>query len=314
LEPGSSQEIVGESIAMREVLANIRAIAATDVPVLLVGESGTGKKLLARYIHELGTRSTGPFISVDCGAFPRELLHSEIFGHERGAFTGAYTQRRGRLELAHGGSLFLNMITDLPSSLQPGLASFLENGTIQRLGGHATLAVNSRILAASPGHLGQNTSVGSLRPELYLRFLVVGLPPLRNRKEDIPTLTGLFLKKYTAKHKRPVRGLLGEAQELLVKYNYPGNVRELEVLVEKAVVLATKDYLSCNDFPIPTTRGEATAGGGMRELVHEKERTAILEALVRANWVQTKAAVTLGISERMLRYKMKKFGITRQAG
>ena len=298
--------------AMRQILANLRAVADTDVPVLFVGESGTGKRLLARYVHEESQRRKGRFVAVDCGGLPRDLLHSELFGHERGAFIGAYELRKGQLELAQGGSLFLDTITELLPTLQVRLASFMEEGTIQRLGGNERITIGCRVLAASQVDPSRGAGHADLKPELYLRFLVVNVPPLRQRKNDLPTLITTFLSRYTEKYKKPITGLTPEAQRLLVTYDYPGNIRELESLIEKAVVLTTTDRLSYNDFPILGARIEPVADKGMKEVVHATERTMVLEALIGANWVQTKAAATIGISERMLRYKMKKLGIRKE--
>lgn len=298
---------------MRRILANLRAVAATDVPVLFVGESGTGKRLLARHVHNESPRRTGRFVAVDCGGLPSDLLHSELFGHERGAFTGAYETRKGQIELTHGGSLFLDAITELPQTLQARLASFLEEGTVQRLGGNEQIPISSRVLAASQIDPRRVTGSAVLKPELCLHFLVVNVPPLRQRKDDIPILIDIFLKKYTAKYKKLPMRLTPEAQRLLVSHDYPGNVRELETLIEKAVVMAVADRLSPEDFPILETRTDAAGDRGMREVVHTTERTMVIDALIGANWVQTRAAGILGISERMLRYKMKKLGINREA-
>lgn len=297
---------------MRDILASLHAVSETDVPVLFVGESGTGKRLLARHVHEKSPRRKGPFVTVDCGALPRDLLHSELFGHERGAFAWAYAQRRGHIELAQGGTLFLDTLTELPLTLQANLASYLEDGTMRRLGGNERIAPNCRVLAASEEDPALLMRDSTLKRELHLRFLLMKVPPLRERKDDIPPLIDLFLREYTEKYRKPVNGLAPEAHQLLVRHDYPGNVRELEAMVEKAFVLARGNSLSLDDFPILGARREQRADKGMREVVQTTEKSMVLEALVGAAWVQTKAADALGISERMLRYKMKKLGITRE--
>lgn len=304
--------IIGESSVMQRVLTDLRTAAITDAPILLVGENGTGKKLLARYIHKESPRRNGPFASVHCGGIPKDLLHSELFGHERGAFTGAHAQRRGKIELAQGGTLFLDAISELPTSLQTALASYLAEGIIQRLGGNEQIAVSSRILAASHEQPGLKPREGELKRELFYRFVLIEVPPLRERKDDIPALISFFLNKFSEKYRKPVSGVTQEARELLLKYDYPGNVRELETLVEKAVVLTQNAYISSEHFPIAVATGTLTPDMGMKKVVMTTERAMILEALVRAGWVQTRAASALGISERMLRYKMKKLGIHKE--
>jgi len=310
--PPDVRPIVGDATVMRRILADLDTVAPTDMPVLFVGESGVGKRALARYTHHRSSRKGGRFTAAECGALPKDLWHSELLGHERGAFTGAHEQRKGLLELSHGGTLFLDTITELPPMLQLQLAYFLEEGTIRRLGGSERIGVSVRVLAAAQSSGYEGGKLG-LKPELQLRFFLMEVPPLRERKEDIPELVDIFLRRYAERYAKPVDGLTADAYRLLTEYDYPGNVLELEALIEKAVILSQTDRLSPEDFRI---RGAAQAAAekGMREVVETTEKAMILEALIASDWVQTRAAHAVGISERMLRYKMKKLGIAKPDG
>ena len=314
--------IIGEGGRMQEVLALVRRVAPSDATVLIRGESGTGKELIARALHFNSRRAAEPLITLNCAALPEHLLESELFGHEKGAFTGATAQRRGRFELADRGSIFLDEIGDLSPALQVKLLRVLQERQFERLGGTRTLSVDVRILAATHRDLEQALRDGSFREDLYYRLNVVPIqiPPLRERREDIPALLDHFLRKFAAKNRREVRGLTAGARDALLRYDYPGNVRELENVVERAVLLARGPVIDLDDLPValrPGERGGGEAGSPgvplpLPELVASLEKQAIRAALEHHDGIQTRAAQELGISERVLRYKMKKYGLQGQ--
>jgi transcriptional regulator with PAS, ATPase and Fis domain len=249
---------------------------------------------------------------VNCAAIPETLLESELFGYEKGAFTGAYQRKAGKFELANKGTIFLDEIGDIPLVLQSKLLRVIQEKEVERLGGTHPIKVDVRIIAATNRNLEEEVKKGTFREDLYYRLNVVNIvvPPLRERREDIPLLIDFFLKKYDLKHKKNVKGLTREARDIMVKYDYPGNVRELENIVERAIVLTRGDHITSQD--LPNLAEQATAGdGSIRGTVESIERSMIIEALVNADWVQPKAAAALGLSERMLRYKIKKYGISR---
>ncbi|MBI3121498.1 MAG: sigma-54-dependent Fis family transcriptional regulator [candidate division NC10 bacterium] len=311
--------IIGESGRMQEVLALVKRVAPSEATVLIRGESGTGKELIARAIHFNSPRATGPLVTLNCAALPEHLLESELFGHEKGAFTGAVAQRKGRFELADGGSIFLDEIGDLSPALQVKLLRVLQERQFERLGGNRTLAVSVRILAATHRDLEQAMRDGTFREDLYYRLNVVTIqiPPLRERREDIPPLLDHFLRKFAEKNRRAVTGLTAAARDALLRYDYPGNVRELENLVERAVLLTRGQVIDLPDLPVtlrPGERGPAESGTlgvppRLPDLLAGIEREAIRAALERHGGVQTQAAAELGISERVLRYKMRKHGL-----
>jgi two-component system NtrC family response regulator len=307
--------IVGESGRMQEVLALVRQVAPSDATVLIRGESGTGKELIARAIHFNSPRAAGPLVTLNCAALPEQLLESELFGHERGAFTGAVAQRKGRFELADTGSIFLDEIGDLTPALQVKLLRVLQERQFERLGGTRTLTVNVRILAATHRDLEGALKTGAFREDLYYRLNVVTIqiPPLRERREDIPPLLDHFLRKFAEKNRRKVAGLTAAARDALLRYEYPGNVRELENIVERAVLLSRGEVIDLEDLPValrPGERGTARPEAGrLPDLLAGIERQAIRAALERHGGVQTQAAAELGISERVLRYKMRKYGL-----
>ncbi len=251
--------LVGESEAIREVLVKVEQIAPVTSTVLIEGESGTGKELVARAIHRLGPRRSKPFIAVNVGALPETLLESELFGHEKGAFTGAAERRLGRFELADGGTLFLDEIGEIPSSTQVKLLRVLEEREVTRVGGAASFSVDVRVVAATNRPLREHVEEGAFRADLYYRLNVlrIYLPPLRERREDIPLLVRRFVREFSAQHDRPFHGISAEALELLVSYPWPGNVRELRNLVESMVVLAPGREISAEDIP----RAIRDAGG-----------------------------------------------------
>ena len=291
-------------------------VAASRATVLLQGESGTGKELLARLIHNLSPRSARPIIAVNCGALHENLLESELFGHEKGAFTGATARRIGRFEEADGGTLFLDEISELSPQVQVKLLRFLQEHEFQRLGGNQTLRTDVRVISATNRDLEQRMKEGAFREDLFYRLNVVmmSIPPLRERKEDIPPLIDHFLKRYAEENGKRIDGLSREAQDLLLKYDYPGNVRELENIIERAVVIAREDVISVEDLPFREGMEEALEGrkaeeSFLRGSIEELEKKLIVEAMEKTGDHQTRAAEFLGISERMLRYKLKKYGL-----
>ena len=312
----TTDRIVYRSAKMAALINMAGRVAASRATVLIQGESGTGKELLARLIHQLSTRSAHPIIAVNCGALHENLLESELFGHEKGAFTGATARRIGRFEEADGGTLFLDEIGELSQAVQVKLLRFLQEHEFQRLGGNQILRSDVRVISATNKNLEQRVKEGAFREDLFYRLNVVtmSIPPLRERKEDIPPLIDHFLKRYAEENGKAIEGLSREAQDVLLKYDYPGNVRELENIIERAVVIAREEVITVEDLPFretPENRAEGgSAGEGLlRGSIEELERKLIVEAMEKAGDHQTRAAELLGISERMLRYKLKKYGL-----
>jgi DNA-binding NtrC family response regulator len=307
--------IIGESGRMQEVLALVKRVAPSNATVLIRGESGTGKELIARAIHYNSRRASGSLVSLNCAALPEQLLESELFGHERGAFTGAVAQRKGRFESADGGSIFLDEIGDLSPTLQVKLLRVLQEREFERVGGTRTIAVDVRVLAATHRDMEQAMRDGTFREDLYYRLNVVAIqiPPLRERREDIPLLLDHFLRKFAEKNRRDVTGLTAAARDAFLKYDYPGNIRELENLIERAVLLCRDRVIDLDDLPAAVRPGERPAGKPdpqrLPDVLADIERQAISSALEQYQGVQTQAAEALGISERVLRYKMKKYGL-----
>ncbi len=309
--------IIGESGQMLEVLSLVRRVAPSEATILIRGESGTGKELIAKAIHFASPRASGPLIKVNCAALPETLLESELFGHEKGAFTGAVTSRQGRFELANGGTIFLDEIGDLPLHLQAKLLRVLQEREYEKVGSSRPVAVNVRILAASHRPLEDLIKAGQLREDLYYRLNVVtiSLPPLRDRRPDLAPLIDHFLRLFAEKNGKTIRGLTHEARDILLRYDYPGNVRELENIIERAVVLTRDDVIGIRDLPLTVQNPEVE---GDREpnltvAVEGLERRMIRDALARSDDVQTHAAELLGISERALRYKLIKYGFREEA-
>jgi len=309
-----SENIVYASEKMHEIVSLIVRVAKTDSTCMVQGESGVGKEIVANLVHELSERKQQPLVKVNCSAIPDTLLESELFGYERGAFTGAYQKKLGKFEVANKGTIFLDEIGDVPLSLQPKLLRVLQEREIERLGGLYPIKVDVRIVAATNKNLDEEVRQGRFREDLFYRLNIVQIeiPPLRERKEDIPLLLDFFLKKFNQRHRKNVKGYAREARDVLIKYDYPGNVRELENVVERAVVLARGEYITRGDLSVFNTTEPLPADGSMKQVVESVEKRIITEALVSANWVQTKAAEAIGVSERMLRYKMKKLGIARE--
>jgi two-component system NtrC family response regulator len=306
------ENIIGESGQMLEVISLVGRVAPSEATVLIRGESGTGKELIAKAIHYASPRATKPLIRVNCAALPENLLESELFGHERGAFTGAIASRKGRFELADGGTLFLDEIGDLPPHLQAKLLRVLQEREFERVGSSKPLSVNVRMLSATHRDLEARIKTGEFREDLYYRLNVVTimLPPLRERRPDIPALMDHFLRLFAQKNGKVIRGFTREARNALLRYDFPGNVRELENLIERAVVLTRDDVIGRGDMPLTLEESEAKNDQETRlvAVVEGLERRMIKDALAQAGGIQTRAAEALGITERALRYKLKKYG------
>jgi len=311
----SPDNIIYRSPAM-DALVNMAArVASSRAAVLLQGETGTGKELFAGLIHNLSPRSKRPMITVNCAALPETLLESELFGHEKGAFTGAERRRIGRFEEADGGTLFLDEVGELPPLVQVKLLRFVHQKEFQRLGGNRTIRADVRIISATNKDLKAKVKEGSFREDLYYRLNVVAMviPPLRKRKEDIPLLIDHFLRHFSLENGKEIKGISREAKDLLLKYDYPGNVRELENIIERAVVISRDPIISREDLPFTesTHRGreQDNERRSLKESIEAMERQLIEQAMKEAEDHQTKAAGILGLSERMLRYKLKKYGL-----
>ncbi len=311
-------QIVYGSPKMEEVMGLVARVAPSQTTVLIRGESGTGKELIANAIHYASPRSEKPWVKVSCAAIPETLLESELFGHERGAFTGATQRRVGRFEEANGGSIFLDEIGDLSPGTQVKLLRILQDKEFQRLGSNQSLKTDVRVITATHRNLEEAIQKGLFREDLYYRLNVISiiLPSLRERKEDIPLLIDHFLKKYSEKNQKSISSISKEATALLLRHDYPGNVRELENLIERAVVLCRGEIITTQDLPfhLKEEKSERLWDSSRKEKslpesLEEIEKVSILNALHQHQGVQTKAAESLGISERVLRYKMKKYGI-----
>lgn len=300
-------QIIGESPAMKELLSLVRRMARTPWTVLVCGETGTGKELVGRLLHVLSPRQSGPFIDLNCAAVPENLFESELFGHEKGSFTGADSRRKGRFELAQNGTLFLDEVGELPLHLQVKLLRALQENRISRVGSERDIRVDVRVVAATNRDLKMMVERGDFREDLFYRLNVLELeiPPLRQRKEDIPALVDFFLEKYSL---QPV-SMSREALDALLKYPFPGNIRELEHVVQRLVTLARSTKIMAPDLPREIRLSQGPGNGDLGSRLGEVEREMIVDALSQHDWVQTKAAAALGISERVLRYKMGKHGI-----
>lgn len=316
--------MVGVSPAMAEIFELIDRAASTDSKVLVTGESGTGKELVARAIHLRSQRAAGPFIAVNCAAIPEDLIESELFGHEKGAFTGATERKLGQFELAHRGTLFLDEITDMSHRLQAKMLRAIETEEIQRIGGKETIKIDLRIIGATNRDIKEAVRDKLFREDLYYRLSVIKIhiPPLRERKEDIPVLVNHFLKIYCEERKRPLLRFHPAAMEALVSYSWPGNVRELKNLTEKIVVLAPKDTVSREE--VEFFLKEASLNGhiflnpenptGLNEVRSKVEREVILAKLLANDWDYEKTAKELAVSRATLFNKLKKYGIRRSRG
>ncbi|MEA2624476.1 MAG: hypothetical protein QOD06_521 [Candidatus Binatota bacterium] len=306
------EDILGASATMEEVFSAIRKVAATDVPVLIRGETGTGKELIARAIHRRSLRPDGPFVAINCGAIPENLLESELFGHEKGAFTGAHARRKGRIELAERGTLFLDEIGELPPPLQVKLLRFLQEHQIERVGGRESLAVDTRVLAASNIDFQRALKDGRFREDLYYRIavVVVSLPPLRAREGDVLLLANAFLRRYAAETQRNVTGFTPSASAAIEGHAWPGNVRELENRIKRAVVMAEGAKITPQDLELAAGPGRH-AGMSLREAREAVERELVHKAIRRHRGNLSQAATELGISRPTLYELMEKLAIER---
>jgi two-component system response regulator HydG len=312
--------LVGESEPMNRLLSQVQRAAATDATVHLQGESGTGKELVARRIHAQSARRDGPFVVVHCAALAESLLESELFGHERGAFTGAVKRKLGRFELAHKGTLFLDEIGEISPSIQTKLLRVLQERELQRVGGEQTIPIDVRLVSATNRDLKAEVAAGRFREDLFYRLHVVPLvlPPLRERPEDIPLLARHFLEKSGPRLNRRVTGLTEEAERALGRYAWPGNVRELENAIEQALVFAEGERLEVKDLPaflqepkLPSSPGLPPLRGDrpLPELLDGIERQLIEDAFARSKGVKTETARLLGIKTSALYYKLEKYGL-----
>ncbi len=305
--------IIAQDPKMLELLEVARTVASSPAPVLITGESGTGKELLARYIHEQSPRKDRPFVAVNCAALPEGLLETELFGHERGSFTGAVAQKKGKFELAHRGTLLLDEVSEMPLSLQAKILRALQEGEIDRVGGIKPVAVDVRVIATSNRDLVEEVRRGRFREDLFFRLNVIPLhiPPLRERKEDIPLLASYFLERYADLNGKAVKDLAPETLDLLMDYSWPGNVRELENVIHRAVLLAKGEVLEPKDLVIeeglsPRAPHPVRPGTSLKEM----ERWLILETLKKVGGNRTKAAQLLGVSVRTIRNKLKEYRIS----
>jgi DNA-binding NtrC family response regulator len=310
------EELVGRSAAMVAVFKAVGRVATADEPVLILGESGTGKELVANAVHRNSTRAAGPFVKLNCAALSPTLLESELFGHEKGAFTGAVARRRGRFEQAHGGTLFLDEVGELGIDLQAKLLRVLQSGTFERVGGEDTISADVRVIAATNRDLKTRAAAGEFREDLYYRLDVVtiALPPLRERNEDIPLLADHILRQIARRHDWPGLALAPDAVEELVRRSWPGNVRELRSALARAAILARGRVIRATDLsaqehtsPPPPAAGPASLN--LRAALAETERQLIRQALEQANWNRTQAARLLGISRRQLFDKVRQYDL-----
>ncbi len=312
--------VLGKSPSMRRIERLVARLAEADSSVLISGESGVGKEIVANLIHSNSRRASGPFISVNCAALPANLVESELFGHEKGAFTGAVLRRIGRFEQAQGGTIFLDEIAEIPPEIQVTLLRVLQERVVERVGGEKSIPLDVRVIAATQVHLDDAVKDGRFRSDLFWRLNVIRIhiPPLRERRDDILYLSHLFVERQAADMELPVMGLTAEAETRLLSMPFPGNVRELKNIMERAMVLCDGPRISARDLQ-PMDVGPPSAEDGenrdvlLRESVERAERKAIVDALVRYNWIVNKAASGLGISRKNLWEKMKRYGIEKRS-
>jgi DNA-binding NtrC family response regulator len=319
VEQTADSEILGSAPGIQRVMETIASVADTDANVLIIGESGTGKELIANALHERSARRDGPWIKINCAALPKDLIESELFGHTKGSFTGATTEKVGLLEEAHKGSLLLDEITEMPVDLQAKLLRVLEDRVVRRLGGAKSIPVDFRLLSSTNRSPEQAVKEGQLRQDLYFRIntVTIGVPPLRERREDLPMLVRAFLERYRAKHQRAIEAIEPEAYRRLLGYAWPGNVRELQHALERAVLVARGREITLNDLPESLQHGGGEGGlvgaiapsevpaGSLEEI----ERASILKALDATRWNKQAAAALLGLRRPTLYSKMRKHNI-----
>src|SRR3989304_4823672 len=303
--------LLGSSLPMQEVFETIRKVAMTDVPILILGEAGTGKELVAKALHRLSNRRGGPFVVINCGAIPENLLESELFGDEKGAFTGADTRRQGRIEYAEGGTLFLDEIGDLSLSLQVKLLRFLQEYIIERVGGREPIQLDVRGLAATNKDLKQAVEAGKFREDLYFRLGVVtiSMPPLKERGDDVYLLSRAFLHHYKGAFKRDIKGFSEDAINALAEHRWPGNVRELENRIKRAVVMTEGEMIIPRDLDLQSTMSMESPSPSLKEARDKVEKELIQKALLRHGGVVVRAAEGLGITRQTLTDLIKKYGI-----
>jgi len=315
--------LIGDSARMQQLRATISKLARSQAPVYIAGESGVGKELVARLIHEQGARSSGPFVPVNCGAIPSELMESELFGHRKGAFTGAHADKEGLFQNANGGTLFLDEVAELPLHLQVKLLRVIQERSVRPVGANTELPLDVRILSATHKNLAALVEEGRFRHDLYYRINVIELPvpPLRERRDDIPLISTAILQRLASESGRPVPTLSTEAMAALAAYRFPGNVRELENILERAIALCDGNSIELQDLALPAPGRVARAGspqaleadaqesGDLPDALESLERDRIRQALESCRYNKTKAAAQLGITFRALRYKLKKLEI-----
>ena len=313
--------LLGTSPAMAQLKATMGKLARSQAPVYLLGESGTGKELVARQIHELGPRAERPFVPVNCGAIPTELMESEFFGHLKGSFTGAVADKQGLFQAANGGSLFLDEVAELPLHMQVKLLRAIQERAVKPIGAQQEVPVDVRILSATHKSLSQEIVHGRFRQDLYYRINVIELrvPPLRERLLDLPQLAEHILKRFATQGRAPILRLSPQALEKLEAYPFPGNVRELENILERAATLCEGQSIQARDLQLPDAQSQPGASpaampvmpapGQLEDYLEDKEKTAIMAALEKTRWNRTAAARLLGISFRQLRYRLKKLGL-----
>jgi DNA-binding NtrC family response regulator len=317
-EDGARYDMIGSAPPMHELFEQIRRTAPTQARVLILGENGTGKELIARALHRHSPRAAGPFVRVNCAAIPRELFESELFGHERGAFTGATSRRRGKFQRAHRGTLFLDEVGEVPKGLQAKLLRVLESGEVEPVGSDRETKVDVRVLSATNRELERAVAEGEFRRDLYYRLQVVTLvaPPLRDRKQDLPALARRFLEQSCAENNLPRKTITDEALVRLGAYDYPGNVRELRNVIERLVILTPGREIGAAAVvgSLPAARGgpaSVAAGLTLRDKLQQVERQVIVEVLERLGWKMTAAASELGLERSHLYKKLKALGIER---
>ena len=315
-EVWGSGKLVGKSRPMQEVYRLIDLAAPTSAPVLITGESGTGKELVARSLHELSPVAKGPFVAVNCSAIPESLLESEIFGHERGAFTGALERRAGCFELANGGTLFLDEIAEMGGAIQAKFLRILQDGTVRRLGGRSEIRVEVRVLAATNKDPLKAIKDGSFREDLYYRLnvLQIPLPPLRERREDIPLLVQSFFEEFNAKYEKQIRAVDDATQQVLMSHPWPGNIRELRNTIERAVILCEGDVIAPRHLPpgftaaTAPTPSDSSVSFPIGTTVEEAEKQLILRTLASVGQNKARAAAILGVSIKTLHNKLHRYG------
>ena len=312
----ANDALVGRSPAIERVRAMVGKVARSQAPVHISGDSGTGKELVARMIHETGPRRDGPFVPINCGAIPTELMESEFFGHKKGSFTGAVTDKVGLIQSAEGGTLFLDEVADLPLHMQVKMLRVIQEKTIRPVGQATEVPVDVRILSATHRDLGELVAEGSFREDLFYRINVIGLhvPPLRDRGDDVLMLAHHALSRLASRQNGPTPHLTEKAQAALLEYEFPGNVRELENILERALALCSGDQIDVEDLLLPTETGgverhAVDSAAPLGTHLEEIEREAIVKALEQSRYNKTAAAKKLGITFRALRYRIKKLGI-----